>query len=695
MKQSLRTNRLFCALSLSLSFLLTGCSFLTGDKQFNSAENGQNETNKLSSNPQIKQESPEYWRAATLSKEDVAQSYGPLFVSLSDDFVYGIVFGNAKDPDDFPTTGALVDQAKRQKWDAWQTAFFDSLCSTWKLIGKIPGQQTIHLTILPNKKYAITYLGRVFPGVLHQQNADNKPAIECSIQTLQKFNEAVEHCIKTAVTTAPSLPAKEFSASITFGADRERFPRYQPARFHFIANTNIERTTLLLLFERKGQQSYPFTWAIRAERAKMFGTDKFSASYSTKQLELLSYDNAQQSRFALDWRPTAEKKCPTLKVEVDKTGRVLDAEVTVSSGDSRIDQNALTKIRTIYFSPLPDWYSDEKHVICFDLKRNWRRQHPADQSQSVVSDQSIKLQHDSKLSNFLKTGDTKSNLQMIREWIDVGTKNYNAIGSRSAGLESPSYETLDLSIKTLHKIISKAPDSAEAYYLRGVAELQLLQPKTAEALNDFDRSIKLNNRNGLAHWFRGIIYLSQNGDAERTQKSVAEFDQAITNGVTDAIVYTDRGIAYDILGDSDAAMQDYDEALRKEPGLAMARRARMRAHYKLAQDELALQDCEALQKICENPSNKEVFATLSGESIGIFDSGELIHTILLIRLRRYDEALAKLNKETEAAKGLLKGQKLFLRGLVYAGQGRKGMANVAFQQAEQLGYNASNFAKQN
>ena len=102
MKQSLRTNRLFCALSLSLSFLLTGCSFLTGDKQFNSAENGQNETNKLSSNPQIKQESPEYWRAATLSKEDVAQSYGPLFVSLSDDFVYGMFLAMQKIRTTFP-----------------------------------------------------------------------------------------------------------------------------------------------------------------------------------------------------------------------------------------------------------------------------------------------------------------------------------------------------------------------------------------------------------------------------------------------------------------------------------------------------------------------------------------------------------------------------------------------------------------
>jgi tetratricopeptide (TPR) repeat protein len=228
-----------------------------------------------------------------------------------------------------------------------------------------------------------------------------------------------------------------------------------------------------------------------------------------------------------------------------------------------------------------------------------------------------------------------------------------------------------------------------------VAELQLLQPNIVDASNDFDQSIRLVKRNGLAHWYRAIIYLRRLSDAENTQKAVAEFDEAIANGVTDAIVYTDRGLAQEILGDSDAAMKDFDEALRKEPDLAMARWARMRAHYKLAQNQLALQDCEALQKLCENPSRKEVFATLSGESQGLFDSWPVIHTILLIRLQKYDEALAKLNQEIDSSKGFLKGQKLYLRGLVYAGQGRKDLASADFQRAEQSGYNASNFSKQN
>ncbi len=77
------------------------------------------------------------------------------------------------------------------------------------------------------------------------------------------------------------------------------------------------------------------------------------------------------------------------------------------------------------------------------------------------------------------------------------------------------------------------------------------------------RSGQYSGRNLLvAYYNRGLAY-HRLGDHAR---AIEDFDQAIRLDPGLAIPYNDRGAAYRKLGDPARAIKDYDQALRLDPG---------------------------------------------------------------------------------------------------------------------------------
>ena len=115
-----------------------------------------------------------------------------------------------------------------------------------------------------------------------------------------------------------------------------------------------------------------------------------------------------------------------------------------------------------------------------------------------------------------------------------------------------SYQRRDYggAIKHYSKAIKLKPDFVEAYFNRGFAHEQEL---------DFDRAIEdystvINLRpNATAYHHRGIVYLKQ----LKTILAIKDFTKAIELDPKNAAVYRNRGVAYELIGESDKAKADF------------------------------------------------------------------------------------------------------------------------------------------
>jgi tetratricopeptide (TPR) repeat protein len=91
------------------------------------------------------------------------------------------------------------------------------------------------------------------------------------------------------------------------------------------------------------------------------------------------------------------------------------------------------------------------------------------------------------------------------------------------------------------------------------------QGKYAEAKTHSDR--------GVAHYYLG-----------EKARAIEDYDQALRIDPGNAATYNDRGVAYYDLGDSRRAIEDYDTALRIDPDYAYAYNNRGNAYNRLAWD---------------------------------------------------------------------------------------------------------------
>jgi tetratricopeptide (TPR) repeat protein len=93
----------------------------------------------------------------------------------------------------------------------------------------------------------------------------------------------------------------------------------------------------------------------------------------------------------------------------------------------------------------------------------------------------------------------------------------------------------------------------------------------------------------LAYTNRGWAY-----DAlGQLQRAIEDYNEAIRlNPEKASLAYANRGLAYANLGQLQRAIADFDEAIRLDPGLAQAYASSAFAHTLLNDDEAAQQDVE-------------------------------------------------------------------------------------------------------
>jgi tetratricopeptide (TPR) repeat protein len=83
-----------------------------------------------------------------------------------------------------------------------------------------------------------------------------------------------------------------------------------------------------------------------------------------------------------------------------------------------------------------------------------------------------------------------------------------------------------------------------------------------------------------------------NDDLGEHRRAIEDYDQALRIDPGYAKAYYNRGLAYDNLGEHRRAIEDYDQALRIDPGDADAYNNRGIAYKRLAEYELAVGDWE-------------------------------------------------------------------------------------------------------
>ena len=96
-----------------------------------------------------------------------------------------------------------------------------------------------------------------------------------------------------------------------------------------------------------------------------------------------------------------------------------------------------------------------------------------------------------------------------------------------------------------------------------------------KAIEAFDEAIKLDPQDAIAHYNRGVAY-NLLGQSQRVSSNLNLYERAI-QALNEAIrlnpqaeAYYNRGVAHRKLGQYELAIEDYDEAIRLNPQYAEA-----------------------------------------------------------------------------------------------------------------------------
>jgi tetratricopeptide (TPR) repeat protein len=96
------------------------------------------------------------------------------------------------------------------------------------------------------------------------------------------------------------------------------------------------------------------------------------------------------------------------------------------------------------------------------------------------------------------------------------------------------------------------------YNCRGVAYEGLRD--YSRAIADYDQSISINPKNGVAYWNRGNAYRDlAYKDLSKIDDAIRDYDQAIAINPKDFNSFNSRGKAYVAKGDRDHAIADYTQ----------------------------------------------------------------------------------------------------------------------------------------
>jgi tetratricopeptide (TPR) repeat protein len=152
----------------------------------------------------------------------------------------------------------------------------------------------------------------------------------------------------------------------------------------------------------------------------------------------------------------------------------------------------------------------------------------------------------------------------------------------------------DRAIAAYTAALAADPNCVEAYRERG--QLLRLVRRLDEALEDFHTAIALEPDADL-YFRRGVVHAEQRD----FNSAFADFDEAIERDPQLALAYLNRGLVSVIVGKFEDAARDADLALEIDPSLTRARFLRGVAHGKLGRHDLAVGDFDVVLE--EDPEN--------------------------------------------------------------------------------------------
>ena len=162
--------------------------------------------------------------------------------------------------------------------------------------------------------------------------------------------------------------------------------------------------------------------------------------------------------------------------------------------------------------------------------------------------------------------------QKVKAYLNIGVA-YNSKGER------------DRAIQNFDKTIKMNPNYAEAYCNRGIAYGE--KNEYDRAIQDLDKAVELRSNYAEAYYSRGITY-SRKGEYDR---AIQDCDKAIKIKPNYVEAYVNRGNVYNSKGEHDRAIQDFDKAIEIKPdhttaihnrGVAMALKMSEEARKKVS-----------------------------------------------------------------------------------------------------------------
>ncbi|MBN2201112.1 tetratricopeptide repeat protein [bacterium] len=152
-------------------------------------------------------------------------------------------------------------------------------------------------------------------------------------------------------------------------------------------------------------------------------------------------------------------------------------------------------------------------------------------------------------------------------------------------------EFVNLEASAFRSLRDRFTDQSHFWFTIGKNKMG--EKKYNEALEMFDRAIRLDSTGSEAHVFKGHVYTIM-GDYVR---ALSAYEKAVSVKPADVVALTNRGSALYHLKEYGRAIASYDEALRLDPKNAYARYARGSARAKTDDLAGALKDFDAAESL--------------------------------------------------------------------------------------------------
>jgi len=221
---------------------------------------------------------------------------------------------------------------------------------------------------------------------------------------------------------------------------------------------------------------------------------------------------------------------------------------------------------------------------------------------------------------------------------EVRINDLNTIALDAANIDRSTRQISDRS--TAQQGYSDRALSRDSAAFISMGELYIRMSKYGQAIEQYDKAIRVDSRNSTAYNGRGAAY----GRLGQFERAIQDFDESIRLAPASAEAYINRGGAYAGLGQFQKAIDDMNVALRLKRNDAVAHYHRGLAYGQLEHPQRAIKDSD--EAIRQDPQDEWVFA-----------SRAYIHTLMgdKAEAQRDGDRAIQLGIEPEALKRSLAG----------------------------------------